>query len=58
MPGPRPYVGLTKLPDPLPKDAVVAKKDCGCYLVLTPNDPPVTEFVCAHGFFVGEDSVS
>lgn len=46
-------VGVTQLPDPLPKDAVVFQRNCGCYMIGQPGDR-ISEFVCEHGFFVAQ----
>lgn len=55
---PQPAVGVTELPDDLPPDAVVYRRDCGCYLIMRPGDPPVSEFTCDHGYFVSRDHLT
>ena len=54
---PQPVIGVTELPDDLPPGTLVSQRtNCGCYLILRPGDPPVSEFTCPHGYFVGVTS--
>lgn len=49
----RQVIGVTELPDDLPKGSIVVQKTpCGCYLIFYPGDPPVSEFTCEHSYFV------
>jgi hypothetical protein len=54
--GPTMIIGVTELPANLPEGAAVLRRDCGCYLIMQPGDPDVSEFTCAHGYFVGRRS--